>query len=41
MTFDRKNQIRPWQGVYFFTNAVLQKIIEAYCCDENHDKHHW
>ena len=25
MTFDRKNQIIPWQGVYFFTNTVLQK----------------
>ena len=23
--FDRKNQIIPWQGVYFFTNTVLQK----------------
>ena len=25
MTFDRENQIIPWQGVYFFTNTVLQK----------------
>ena len=25
MTFDRKNQIILWQGVYFFTNTVLQK----------------
>ena len=27
VTFDRENQIipRPWQGVYFFTNNVLQK----------------
>jgi len=23
--FDRENQIIPWQGVYFFTNTVLQK----------------
>ena len=29
MTFDRKNEIIPWQGVYFFTNTVLQ-IIETY-----------
>ena len=25
MTFVRENQIIPWQGVYFFTNTVLQK----------------
>ena len=25
VTFDRENQIIPWQGVYFFTNTVLQK----------------
>ena len=25
MTFDRKNQIIFLQGVYFFTNTVLQK----------------
>ena len=24
MTFDRKNQIIPWQGVYFFTNTVTR-----------------
>ena len=24
-TFVRENQIIPWQGVYFFTNTVLQK----------------
>ena len=24
MTFVRENQIIPWQGVYFFTNTVLQ-----------------
>ena len=23
--FVRENQIIPWQGVYFFTNTVLQK----------------
>ena len=56
--FVKENQIIPWQGVYFFTNTVLQKsqkhtvvmknmigcntkIIEAYCGDEKHDKHHW
>ena len=25
MTFDRENQTIPWQGVYFYTNTVLQK----------------
>ena len=25
VTFDRENQIIPWQGVYFFTNTVLKK----------------
>ena len=25
MTFDRENQIIPWQGVNFFTHTVLQK----------------
>ena len=25
VTFDRENQIIPWQGVYFFTNTVLHK----------------
>ena len=25
MIFVRENQIIPWQGVYFFTNIVLQK----------------
>ena len=25
MTFVRENQIIHWQGVYFFTNTVLQK----------------
>ena len=33
MTFDRKNQIIPWQGVYFFDQHCFTKIIEAYCCD--------
>ena len=28
VTFDRENQIIPWQGVYFFTNTVLQKLQE-------------
>ena len=28
VTFDRENQIIPWQGVYFFTNTVLQKSYE-------------
>ena len=28
VTFDRENQIIPWQGVYFFTNTVLQKSQE-------------
>ena len=43
VTFDRENQIIPWQlqGVYFVTNTVLQKIIEAYCCDEKHGQQHW
>ena len=40
MTFVRENQIIPWQGVYFFTNTVLQNHRNMYCCDENHDKHH-
>ena len=26
VTFDRENQITPWQGVYFFTNTVSQKL---------------
>ena len=25
MAFGRENQSIPWQGVYFFTNTVLQK----------------
>ena len=25
VTFDKENQIIPWQGVYFFTDTVLQK----------------
>ena len=29
VTFDRENQIIPWQGVYFFTNTVLQKSYES------------
>ena len=41
MTFVRENQIIPWQGVYFFTNTVLQNHRNIYCCDEKHDKHHW
>ena len=41
MTFDRKNQFIPWQGVYFFYQHCFTKIIEANCCDENHGKHHW
>ena len=39
--FVRENQIIPWQGVYFFTNTVLQNHRNIYCCDEKHDKHHW
>ena len=30
MTFDRENQIIPWQGVYFFTNTVLQNHTNVY-----------
>ena len=32
MTFDnvRENQIIPWQGVYFFTNTVLQNYQNIY-----------
>ena len=41
VTFDRENQIIPWQGVYFFYQHCFTKIIETYCCDEKHDKHHW
>ena len=26
MAFYRKNKIIPWQGVYFFTNTVLQNL---------------
>ena len=25
----------------FFYQHSCTKIIEAYCCDEKHDKHHW
>ena len=35
MIFDRENQIISWQGVYFFTNTVLQNHRNIYCCDEN------
>ena len=37
-TFVREIQIIPWQGVYFFTNTVLQNNRNMYCCDENHDE---
>ena len=30
MTFDMENQIIPWQGVYFFTNTVLQNHRNIY-----------
>ena len=30
MTFVRENQIIPWQGVYFFTNTVLQNHRNIY-----------
>ena len=30
VTFDRENQIIPWQGVYFFTNTVLQNHKNKY-----------
>ena len=29
-TFVRENQIIPWQGVYFFTNTVLQNHRNIY-----------
>ena len=35
MAFGRGNQIIPWQGVYVFTNTVLQNDRNIYCCDEN------
>ena len=35
MTFDRENQIIPWQGVYFFTNTVLQKTQKHNVLMEN------
>ena len=25
----------------FFYQHCFTKIIEAYCCDKKHDKHHW
>ena len=34
MTFVRENQIIPWQGVYFFTNTVLQNHRNIYWYDE-------
>jgi len=40
MTFARENQIIPWQGVYFFTNTVLQNHRNIYTV-VMHDKHHW
>ena len=30
-----------WQGVHFFTNTDITKIIETQCCDESSDKQHW
>ena len=45
MAFGRGNQTTctPWQGVHFFTNTVITKIIETQCCDESPDidKQHW
>ena len=41
MTFARENQIIPWQGVYFFTNTVLQNHSNIYTVMMKHDKHHW
>ena len=41
MTFVRENQIIPWQGVYFFTNTVLQNHRNIYTVVLKHDKHHW
>ena len=39
--FVRENQIIPWQGVYFFTNTVLQNHRNIYTVVMKHDKHHW
>jgi hypothetical protein len=33
-----KIHVTPWQGVFYFTNTVLQKSIDTYCCDETHGK---
>ena len=40
MAFGRENQIVPWQGVYFFTNTVLQKSQKHNVVMKNMIKHH-
>ena len=41
MHLEGENQTTPWQGVHFFTNTAITKIIETQCCDESPDKQHW